>query len=168
MNQDSNKEESKKISGLQKFFIIFLIIFTIMIFQQYSRVSTYGLYGSKETWEQTDKFPYEINYPHGLSVREATNKYGENASEFLKYQSEFINELKAAETNGIIKCYPEEQLCRYTGKGIYPYGEYSKWAQSSELMGWLSVIITALESTLILSLIIYVVYEGIIRYRNRK
>lgn len=150
------------------FAIIFVIIFVLMITMQYVRVAEYGLYGSKEIWAQTQIIPSEINYPYGISESEAISIYGTNASKFLSAQKEYITLTKSAESDGIIKCYPEQNLCHFTGKGIYPYGEYSKWAQSSELTGWLAIIITITGSSLILSLIIYVVYGVIEKYQNKK
>jgi len=150
------------------FAIIFVIIFVLMMTMQYVRVAEYGLYGSKEIWDQIDKIPSDMNYPYGISESEAISKYGSNASKFLTLQNEYITLTKSAESDGLIKCYPEQNLCHYTGKGIYPYGEYSKWVQTSELTGWLGIIFTTTFSSLVYSLIIYVVYEVIERYGNKK
>ena len=65
--------------------IIFIFCFAIIMSGEILRVTQYGLYGSKETWEETVQLPIRINYPYGTSEYDAKIRYGSNASEYLGF-----------------------------------------------------------------------------------
>jgi hypothetical protein len=125
---------------------------------QYLRVAQYGLYGSKEIWEKT-VIPPEINYPNGTSESDAIIKYGANASQYLIAERKFIDTTKQLESEGMIICYPEQNVCHFTGKGIYNYGAYSEYIQSSDYLGWTDLIIKSVVLSIFLSLILTLVID---------
>jgi hypothetical protein len=140
------------------FVIIFAFCFVLLMSGQYIRVTQYGLYGSKEMWEKT-VIPPEINYPNGTSESDAIIKYGANASQYLIAEREFIDTTKQLEGEGMIKCYPKQNVCHFTGKGVYNYGAYSEFIQSSDYLGWLDLIIKCVIQSIVLSLILTLVID---------
>lgn len=152
---------------LKIFIIIFAICFVLMMSGGIMRVSQYGLYGSKEVWEKTVSIPPGVNYPNGTSESDAIIKYGAKASEYLTVERNLITEIKEMETNGFIKCYPDQYICHYTGKGFRPYGSLSDWEQSSDYNGWLSLILTNFISAIILSAFVYLIFEIIQTYKKK-
>jgi len=121
------------------FVIIFAICFVILMSAQYMRVAQYGLYGSKEMWEKTMSIPDDINSPSETALK---------------------NLLVQGENNGWIKCFPEQKICHYTGKGVYNYGAYSEYIQSSDYLGWLDLIIKSVIQSIVLALILTLLIDA--------
>jgi hypothetical protein len=120
--------------------IILTICFGLIMLGQILRVEQYGLYGSQDQWDKTISIPNDIN---------STDK------------TELRNLLIEGENEGLIICFPEQQICHYTGKGVRSYGAFSDWEQSSDLNGWLVLIMTSALQSLVLTVLISVGYAVI-------
>jgi hypothetical protein len=106
-------------------------------------VTQYGLYGSQKYWDETISIPTESNSPDATTLKNLINQ---------------------GESEGWIKCFPEQKICHYTGKGNYDYGAFSEWEQSSDYIGWLVLIMKSALQALFLTVLISLVYVVIKRY----
>jgi hypothetical protein len=125
--------------------LIFAICFVAITSIQYMRVAQYGLYGSKEQWDKTISIPDDINSSNEIALR---------------------NLLIQGENEGWIICFPEQKTCHYTGKGVYDYGAFSKFMQSSDYLGWFFLIMQCALQALLLMVLIGVGFEVIHKYNK--
>ena len=125
------------------FVVIFAICFIVLMSGQILRVTQYGLYGSQKYWDKTISIPTESSSPDATALKNLINQ---------------------GESEGWIKCFPEQKICHYTGKGNYDYGAFSEWEQSSDYIGWLVLIMKSALQALFLTVLISLVYVVIKRY----